>query len=84
MIHPPMPQPVLPPVHVKVRVLTPAVTKAMNEKVDKGKEEPYTYFGTSEKHYLDVAKWLEKIKTHVKELHRIIEHYKNQTDELAK
>ena len=56
----------------------------MNEKVDKGKEEPYTYFGTSEKHYLDVAKWLEKIKTHVKELHRIIEHYKNQTDELAK
>ena len=75
-----LPQSVSTPV-LEIKLLTPRVTKDMNQEVASGKRLPYVYFGLAENSYITQSVWLNELLSYIKALKAVVEAYEAEIDE---
>lgn len=72
--HPPLPAPVV-PVPLEIRVLTPEVTRVLNQLVQEGEEAPYVFFCQSSEDYLTLATYNIRVLELIRQYRAIVQFY---------
>lgn len=74
IFHPPLPAPVY-PVYPAPEVLTPEITKAMNEKIARGEAAPYVFFGFDSQTWLSYGQYNTEVQAYLRYIMEIVKFY---------